>query len=137
MDEEYTVGEFMNKDLVIVSPMETAMQCAVVMLAKGISSVIVGSKSVMDGIITEKDISRRVVAKGLDPRTVMAREIMSPDVIFVGPETTLYDAITLLNTKKIKHLPVVKDGVPVGMITATDILRVQPTYIDILQRTIS
>ncbi|MCH8318433.1 MAG: CBS domain-containing protein, partial [Bacteroidetes bacterium] len=64
----------------------------------------------------------------VDPNKILVKDIMTTNVITINPNTSLYDAMLKLNSKKIKHLPVVSDNVVVGIITAMDILRVQPAY---------
>jgi signal-transduction protein with cAMP-binding, CBS, and nucleotidyltransferase domain len=57
---------------------------------------------------------------------------MTSNVVTVDAAATLYDAMLMLNDKKIKHLPVVSDNSVVGIITAMDILRVQPALMEIM-----
>jgi len=84
------------------------------------------------GIVTEKDLARKIVAKGLDANVVLVKDIMTKDVITVDPTDSLYDTMLLLNSKKIKHLPVVDNNIVLGVITAMDILRVQPSLMEIM-----
>ncbi len=130
-EAEYTVKEFMAKDIVEATPGTTVMNCAQVMAAEHVSSILVLGDNRLVGILTEKDIARKVVAKGLDPKATMVGDVMTKDLVAIEPDTTLYDAMITLNRSKIKHLPVVKDNVVVGIITAMDILKVQPALIDI------
>ena len=131
-ENDYSVAEFMKKDLVEVTPGTTAKNCAEVMAAEKVSSAIVTENSSIGGIVTEKDLARKIVAKGLDPNKVLVGDIMTSDIITIEPEATLYDAMLMLNQKKIKHLPVVENNVVVGIITAMDILRVQPSLMELL-----
>ncbi|MCH7928064.1 MAG: CBS domain-containing protein, partial [Candidatus Dadabacteria bacterium] len=73
-------------------------------------------------------MARKVVAKGLDAGEITVKDIMTTELVIIEPEKSLYDAMILLNKKKIKHLPVIKNNVVVGIITSMDILRVQPSY---------
>ena len=131
-ETEYKVGEFMNRDLVQVRPDTSVKRCAEVMAAEKVSSALVTEKKKVLGIVTEKDLARKIVAKGLDANEVMAKDIMSTDVVTVSSNTSLYDAMVLINKRKIKHLPVVDSNAVVGIITAMEILRVQPSYMEIL-----
>ena len=131
-EDRYTVGDFMTRDLVEVTPGTTAINCAQVMQAERVSSAVVIEGGRLAGIITEKDLARKIVAKGLDRQKVMVREIMTAAPFTVDPETTLYDAMLNLSKRKIKHLPVVRGNVPLGIITAMDILKVQPALMEIL-----
>lgn len=122
----------MTKDLVQVSQETTVKQCAEVMVAERVSSAVVLENNAVTGIITEKDLAKKVVAKGLDANKLLVKDVMSVDLVTVEPETSLYDAMLKLTKNKIKHLPVVRDNVALGIITAMDILRVQPSYMEVL-----
>ncbi len=131
-EQDYTVGEFMTKDVVEVTPGTTAKNCAQVMAAEKISSALVTENNALAGIVTEKDLARKVVAKGLDVNKILVKDIMATELVTVEPETTLYDAMLLINKKKIKHLPVVKGNIVLGIITAMEILKIQPAYMELL-----
>ena len=131
-EQDYTVAEFMTKDLVEVTPETSAKDCAQVMAAEKVSSALIIENNAILGIITEKDLARKIVAKGLDAGQVLAKDIMTEGVISVDSSTSLYDAMIKMNEKKIKHLPVVDDNVAVGVITAMDILRIQPSLMEIM-----
>ena len=131
-ETEYKVGEFMKKDLVRVTPETSVRKVAEVMAKKHVSSAVVCENKKLLGIITEKDLARKIVAKGLDGEEALAREIMTTDLLIIEPEESLYDAMIRLNKKKVTHLPVIKDNEIVGIITSMDILRVQPSYMEIL-----
>ena len=131
-EQDYKVWDFMNKDVVAVTPETSAKKCAEVMAAERVSSALVIKNKKIEGIVTEKDLARKIVAKGLDAEEVLAKDIMATELVTVSPETSLYDAMVLINKRKIKHLPVVKKGFVVGIITAMEILKVQPSYMEIL-----
>ena len=131
-EQDYKVEEFMNKDIVQVTPDTNVTRCAEVMAAEHVDSALVAVDKKIVGIVTEKDLARKVVAKGLNAEEITAKDIMTTELVTIEPNKSLYDAMILLNKKKIKHLPVIKDNVVVGIITAMDILRVQPSYMEIL-----
>ena len=131
-EEKYLVSEFMNKDVVAVGPTTTAKACAEVMAAERVSSAILTENSSIVGIITEKDLARKIVAKGLDANTALVKDIMTSNVVTIESTTSLYDAMVTFSSKKIKHLPVVDGNIVVGVITAMDILRVQPSFMELM-----
>ena len=131
-ETEYKVGEFMNRDLVQVTPETPVKRCAEVMAAERVSSALVTEKKRVLGIVTEKDLARKIVAKGLNAEEILAKDIMTTNVVTITPDTSLYDAMVLIDKKKIKHLPVVDKNAVVGIITAMEILRIQPSYMEIL-----
>ena len=85
--------------------------------------VIVDGKNRPLGIITERDIVRRVVAEGSDPDKVRALDVMSHPIISVDPEVSIYDAALVMAKYKIRRLPTVRDNVLHGIVTATDLAR--------------
>jgi CBS domain-containing protein len=113
---------------------ESALDLAKKMKEKGRGSVVVteysattnaGSKAgnVPVGIVTERDILRRVVAESKDPRSTTAYDIMSKPLITVGPEATIYDAALIMTKYSIRRLPIVRDNTLLGIITSTDLAR--------------
>lgn len=75
------------------------------------------------GIITERDIVRRIVSEEKNPRNTQASEVMTKPVISVGPEASLYDASLIMTRHNIRRILVTRDNVLLGIITATDLSR--------------
>jgi CBS domain-containing protein len=74
------------------------------------------------GVLGERDIVARVVAKGLDPADVCVRDVMTREVRFVGRDTTIEEAGRTMARANVRHLPIVEGGAPVGMISSRDVL---------------
>lgn len=112
----------------------SAKNAARMMSKFSVSSLIVSSNGEIIGILTERDILARVVASGQDPEKVTVKEVMSEPIIVVNPETPLEDAVKLMFRERIKKLPVMQregDVVRlVGMLTITDVARIQPQLIE-------
>jgi CBS domain-containing protein/nucleotide-binding universal stress UspA family protein len=114
-------------------PLDCITDLAKNMKAKGRGSVVVteyvtnssgvktGTRPV--GIITERDIVRRIVAESKDPNSIIAYDIMSKPLITVGPEATVYDAALIMTKYNIRRLPIVRDNTLLGIITSTDLAR--------------
>ena len=85
--------------------------------------IIIDNKNHPIGIITERDIVRRAVAAGKDPSRVTASDIMSKPVISVDPEMSVHNAALTMTKYKIRRLPVVRDTVLHGMVTAGDMAK--------------
>lgn len=122
----------MIKDVVSISPGESIEVAARIMAEHYISSLIVASDGVLHGILTEKDILTRVVAKGMKPAEARVVDVMSPSLITIGPETSLEEANRFMVEKRIKKLPVVEsDGNRLlGILSITDFARMQPKLIE-------
>lgn len=88
----------------------------------------VGSLLVMDGnellgIVTERDYARKVIIKGRSSKSTQVGEIMSTDVVTATGTQTVNDCMTVMSSKRIRHLPVVDDGEVVGMISIGDLVQ--------------
>ncbi len=89
------------------------------------------------GILTERDMLKRVLAKSRNPEKTMVSEIMTVPVIEISPATSLEEAAKLMFDHNVKKLPVVSGGKLVGLVTLTDLARFQPKIIRILKRIIN
>jgi signal-transduction protein with cAMP-binding, CBS, and nucleotidyltransferase domain len=85
------------------------------------------------GIITERDLVVRVLAKNIKPDTVKAKEIMTTPLVTIEPEATISEAARRMNRLDIRRLGVIYKGNLVGIITAKDVLGVMPELIEIIQ----
>lgn len=88
-----------------------------------IGAIVILENGKLAGIFTERDVLRRVVGAGIDPKTVRVTEVMSRDVITVAPEATVEDVAAMFTEKRCRHLPVVSQGQLVGLISIGDISR--------------
>lgn len=116
------VQDIMSEKVVAVTIETTVQDTARLMHEKRTSSVLVIENEILKGIITERDMVERVVARGI-PLTAAAHEIMTPDPISISRLAYYYDAISLILLKGIKHLPVVEESRVVGIVTLSDLLR--------------
>jgi CBS domain-containing protein len=105
-----------------VKPDDTTKKAAVVMNKYRIGCVIVAEGKNPMGIITERDILRRIVAAGKDAASVKCRKIMSKPVLAIDVNDSIEDAVEIMSKKKIKKLIVTRGGHLAGIVTATDIL---------------
>lgn len=88
-----------------------------------VGCVIVFSGDRLAGVFTERDVLRRVVGAGIDPRVMRVADVMTPDVITIPPHTTIEEVMTMFAEKRCRHLPVVDDGRLIGLISIGDVSR--------------
>jgi CBS domain-containing protein len=74
------------------------------------------------GIVTERDLMTRVLAKGLDPEATTVRDVMTPKPICVPPETKVSDAVLIMIERGFRHLPIVGQGKVLGVFSVRDAL---------------
>jgi CBS domain-containing protein len=94
------------------------------MTVKNKSSIIILNElKHPEGIITERDIVRRLVFESKDTKLTQASEIMSSPLISLNDDATIYDAAMVMSRHSIRRLPIMKDNVLLGIVTATDFVR--------------
>jgi len=126
------VRDVMSKEVRVVRP-DTAVKEVVATMNKfDIGSIIVVQSERPVGIITERDILRRIVEPCLAPETLTARQVMSSPVTSISETASIEEAAKIMAKKRIKRLPVMNDGKIIGMLTFTDIVAKVPTMLSIL-----
>ena len=83
--------------------------------------VVVDGKGKLIGIVTERDMSQKVVAKGWAAEATPISKIMTKNPDTLGPDDSAGDALELMQTRRYRHLPVVEDGQCVGMVSIRDL----------------
>jgi CBS domain-containing protein len=114
---EEPVFKYMSKGFAKVDLEESVYQAARMMKEKGSTEAVVENQDVPVGIITEHDILYKVVAVGLYPQIVKAKDIMSSPLECVEDNSKVGDAIAKMSTLGVRRLGVIQDGKIVGMIT--------------------
>ncbi|MFN7001889.1 MAG: DUF294 nucleotidyltransferase-like domain-containing protein [Roseinatronobacter sp.] len=118
------VADLMARKPLSVTTTTTAQEAAQLMRQHRFSCVPVVEGEKLVGIVTTRDLSGRVLAEGRPPETPVA-EIMTPDPLALGPQSLGSDILHMMLENRIGHLPVVRDGKLLGMITQTDLTRFQ------------
>lgn len=85
--------------------------------------VIVDPSGKLAGIVTERDITQRAVAKGIDTKTTKISEIMTANPDTLSPDDSAGDALELMQSRNYRHLPVCVDGVCVAMVSIRDLYK--------------
>jgi len=134
LTRQMVVREIMSSPVLTVDQDQNVVEAAKIMDVGLVGAVIVtgdGEKPV--GILTERDIVKRVVSQGLNPVEVKVKEIMSTPLRTVEPEVKIVDAAKMMNQYQIRRLGVVYKGELVGIVTGRDILSVTPELFEIIQ----
>jgi CBS domain-containing protein len=132
METGYDVGDVMSKDVLTIAPDGDIIESAKLMAKRKLGSIVVCSKGKVVGILTEQDLARKVLAKGVDAKKARIKDVMTKKVYTTSPEKDLYEAMLQMGEKKVKHLPVIKEGKLVGIISFKDIIRIEPDLIDMV-----
>lgn len=128
------VKDIMSSPVVTLEEYATSNKVASLMDKNDLGCVIVTNKTGNPvGIITERDMVLRVIAKNLRPDTTKAKEIMTSPLVTIDPEATISEAARRMSRLDIRRLAVVYKGNLVGIVSSRDILAVMPELLEIIQ----
>ena len=127
------VKDVMSSPVVTLDEDETSNKVANLMEENELGCVILTKNGKPVGIITERDLVIRVLAKNIAPDTVKAKEIMTAPLLTIQPEATISEAARRMSRLNIRRLGVVYKGNLVGLLSSKDILGVMPELIEIIQ----
>ena len=115
--------DIVNKQSIsALKPDNTVYEAANMMAKVNVAAIVVeDDKGLMTGIVTERDLTRRVVAKGLDAKKTPITDIMTANPYTLAPDDSAGDALELMQARNFRHLPVVEDGKCVGMVSIRDL----------------
>jgi len=112
-----TVADLMVRNVLTVEPSDTIGEAAEKMDAANVGAVVVVEDMVrIIGIVTERDLMRAVAARARAAEA-RVRQWMTPNPVTIEPETSIEDAAQVMFDNNFRHLPVVKDGRPLGIVS--------------------
>ncbi len=115
------VKEIMAKQITSLPIDRTVREAAELMTRADVGSILVFAEGTPVGIVTERDIVRKIVAEEIDSSKVLVGDVMSTPLVTVSSEATIEEASERLMTFKIKYLPVIEKEEVVGMVASKDI----------------
>lgn len=122
MAARITVGQIVKRKAIIVRPDDTIERVARILSRHKVGSAVVVRDDEIVGVITDRDILNKVVARGRDPRTVKVKEVMTKNPVTIEDDYDIGDAIDRMMEKGIRRLLVTRLGKPIGFVTAADLL---------------
>ena len=130
------VEDIMVRKVITVDPNASVKEAARLMNRHEIGClIVVGPEQVM-GIMTERDLLKKVVELGKNPEKTKVHDIMSKRLVVGTPRMEIPDVVRLMLQKKIKKLPIVTEGKIIGLVTLTDIARttrIEPQMIGVIK----
>ncbi len=123
---ELKVGDVMTRGVIYVRPNENVQRVAEIIKKNDIDSVIVIEKGQGVGIMTDRDILRKVVAEGKHPKSTLVSEVMTTPLLTISPEEPIEKAARIMRDKGIRRLVVSRDHNIIGIFSEFDLVRVEP-----------
>ena len=117
------VSDYMSHDVQSIHRAASIKDAGKLLQKYRVGSLIVDDGSRYIGIITDSDLSRKAVAKGLDPNTTTVTACMSKSLTTIEEDESLSEAMALMKKQGIRHLPVTADGTIIGVLSVADLLR--------------
>lgn len=106
-----------------VAPETRVLAAVEEMCERHIGALLVGLGRVPLGIFSERDLMRRVILARRDPAATDVKDVMTTDVVCVGPGTPAREAMAIMTDRRCRHLPVVEDGHVIGLLSIGDLVR--------------
>ncbi|WP_020606131.1 CBS domain-containing protein [Spirosoma spitsbergense] len=124
-----------------VSSDKTVLDALRLMAEKNIGAVLVIDEGVLTGIFSERDYARKVILKDRHSDGTLIADVMTANVITIGPDQSIEECMQIMSDKHIRHLPVMDQGELIGIISINDVVSAiivdQKTRIDSLESYIS
>jgi CBS domain-containing protein len=118
-----TILQEKGSDVWSVTPDTLVFEALRIMAEKNVGALIVLHDEKVAGIFSERDYARKVILKGKSSNQTAVKEIMTPDVITVGPDQWIEECMSLMSSKHIRHLPVLENNKVIGMISIGDVVK--------------
>lgn len=122
--------ESKGHSILSIAPTKTVYDALVVMAENHVGALMVMDGETLVGIFSERDYARNVILKGKASKDTLVSEIMTQQdcLITVTPENTVNECLSLINNKRIRHLPVLENGKVVGILSIGDIVKETIAY---------
>lgn len=139
-----TVGQLLQlkgTEVFSVTPQDSVLHAIEVMATRHVGALLVMNQGALIGIISERDYARKVILKNRSSHDTPVSDIMTAPAVSVTPEDTVHHCMELMTEGRFRHLPVVKVGRVVGMLSIGDLVKAviqeQSEHIEQLERYIA
>lgn len=105
-----------------IAPTASVYDAIALMAEERVGALLVTLGDQLAGLVSERDYARKVILMGRSSKSTTVSEIMSAPVIFVTPNTSVGECMSIITERRIRHLPVVEHGLLVGMISIGDLV---------------
>lgn len=112
-----------GKEVYSVLSTNTVYEALTVMSEKNIGAILVIEETVLKGILSERDYARKIVLKAKTSKKALVHEIMETDVVTVKRSDNLEACMELMNSRRVRHLPVLENNIVIGIISISDVVK--------------
>ena len=115
---------FQGRELYFVTPEQSVAEAARYMAERNVGAVCVLEKEHLVGILSERDMMKRVIAPNRDPRSTLVSDVMTPKPVVVDAHESSEKCLKIMKQAGVRHLPVVDADKLVGLLSLRDLLQV-------------
>ena len=112
-----------GRDIFFVTPSQTVHDVVKVMSDRGVGALLVMEGDKLSGVVSERDVARKVILQQRIAEEVPVREIMTERVVCARPSLTVHEAMAIMTDKRIRHLPVVDGDTVKGVVSIGDLVK--------------
>ena len=124
-----------GRDVVTVSSSASIFEAIELMEAKKVGCLLIMNKNgTLAGILSERDCFRKVILLEKQPRSVLVKDVMTKKVIYITPDTTVDDCMSVMTQKRFRHLPVIEHDKVCGLISIGDVVKFMAVEQDLMIR---
>ena len=131
MTQNIQIAEIMTRNPVSIQVGSSILEVSKQLTRHRINSLLVLDGKALKGIITAHDIIFKVLSRELDPKTTLVDDVMTSDIVTVSSSATIAETVQVLNDNDVEQIPVMNNDELVGFVTVKDILRIEPTLLEL------
>ena len=106
-----------------IAPQATVYEALQIMSEKDVGALLVVEKENLVGIFSERDYARKVILKERSSKDTTVGELMTREVLYIEPQSTVEDCMALMTAKRVRHLPVLENERLIGIVTIGDVVK--------------
>ena len=124
LSETKTIGSLVSGEPLFVDESSSVYQTIDLMIQKGVASIVVSTAGTPHGIFTERDVLKRVAAKGIDTKQTQVKQVMTSPLVTMAKTALIGEALTEMYRRDIRNMPVIEPGGElIGIVSMPDILQ--------------
>ncbi len=106
-----------------IAPDSSVFEALEMMAEKNVGGLLILEDDKLVGIFTERDYARKLILKGRFSKDTKVSDLMTKNILYVEADNTIEDCMTLMTSKRIRHLPVLENGGLIGVLTIGDLVK--------------
>jgi CBS domain-containing protein len=112
-----------GNDIWMIEPDATVLEALRRMADKDVGALLVFENGKLVGIFSERDYARKIILHGKTSKETAVRDAMTTDFITLHPDQTIHECMEIMNSRRVRHLPIVENDEVIGVVSIGDVVR--------------